>query len=192
MQNRFFTFIAPYLTFIDNGKIFRNPFSWLYSIIAVINLILPFYILYKAIDNNIFRAPGKFVFVFILVWITILIASWIGFQIWWNRKTKVLTSSAIGDDFIATPVFSHFIQTLGEWLGTWIGLVGFVFALLATIFLGQQGMMISRQLGMGFLNVGLLSIILMPIYGFIIIVASRFLAEQFRALAAIANNTKQQ
>jgi hypothetical protein len=40
------------------------------------------------------------------------------------------------------------------------------------------------------MEVGFLSIILMPIYGFLIIVATRFLAEQFRALVSIANNTK--
>lgn len=190
MKNKFFTFIDPYLSVIDTGKFFRRPFAWLYSVIALLNLIIPFYLLYVAIDNRIFKAPGKFVFVFILVWLTIVLASWISFQIWWDRKDKVNLSSSIGDDFIATPVFSHFIQTMGEWIGTWIGLVGFVFALVATVFLGKEGYQLGRQLGLGFLNIGFLSIILMPIYGFLIIIVSRFLAESFRALVAIANNTK--
>ncbi len=191
MKNNFFNFIDPFLSMVDNGKLFRKPFSWLYSIIAIINLLFPFYFLYKAIDNHIFRAPAKSVLVFLIVWITILFACWIGFQIWWNRKDKVNGSSSLGDEFIATPVFSHFIQTLGEWLGTWVGLVGFVFALLTTIILGgREGYYLSKQLGLRFLGTGLFSIILLPIWGFMIIVISRFLAEQIRALATIANNTK--
>jgi len=190
MENKFFTFIAPYVAAIDDGRFFRRPFSWLYSLIAIINLLLPFYILHQAIDNRIFSAPGKFVFVFVIVWLTIVVASWFGFQIWWDRKNKVNRTSSIGDDFIATPIFSHFIQTLGEWIGTWVALVGFVFALLGTTILGREGYYLSRQLGLGFLNIGLISIILMPVYGFLIITLSRFFAEAFRALVSIANNTK--
>lgn len=36
----------------------------------------------------------------------------------------------------------------------------------------------------------LINIVLYPIYGFMIIVVARVMAETFRALAAIANNTK--
>ena len=91
---------------------------------------------------------------------------------------------------MATPVFSHFIQTIGEWLGTWIGIVGFSVALLTTLILGDEGYYLSSQLGLGFMKTGVLFIILMPVYGFLIIVATRFLAEQFRALSSIANNTR--
>jgi hypothetical protein len=190
MDNKFFTFIKPYLSFIDNGHLYRKPFSWLYVILAVINLLLPIYVFYQAIKNQVFDSPAKYVIVFLLVWIIIAFASWISFQLWWDRKSKVINTSIESDEFVATPVFSHFIQTLGEWIGTWIGIVGFGTALLTTIILGEEGNSLSEQLGFGFMEVGFLSIILMPIYGFLIIVATRFLAEQFRALVSIANNTK--
>jgi hypothetical protein len=157
---------------------------------AVINLILPIYIFYKAVDNNIFDSTAKFVIVFLLVWIIIAFASWISFQLWWDRKTKVTTTSVEGDEFVATLVFSHFIQTLGEWFGTWIGIVGFSVALLTSIILGNEANYLSYQIGIPFLKTGFLFIILMPIYGFLIIVGARFLAEQFRALSSIANNTR--
>jgi hypothetical protein len=190
MENIFFTFIKPYLSIIDNGHLFRKPFSWLYTLFAVVNLILPIYILYKAADNNIFGAPEKFVIVFLLVWLIIVFASWVCFQLWWDRKTKVTATSVEGDEFVATPVFSHFIQTLGEWLGTWIGIVGSLVALLTTIFLGDEANYLSYQIGIPFLETGFLFVILMPIYGFLIIVSTRFLAEQFRALSSIANNSR--
>lgn len=190
MDNKFLTFIKPYLLFIDDGNFFRKPFSWLYIIIAIFNLILPVYLLYKAIDNNVFDAPAKFVIVFILIWLIIAIAAWISFQLWWDRKSKVMKISNEGDEFVATPVFSHFIQTLGEWIGTWIGVVGSLSALLATIILGDQADYLSILIGLNFLEAGYIFIVLMIIYGFLIIVVTRFLAEQFRALSVIANNTR--
>lgn len=189
MDNKFFTFIKPYLSFIDKGDFFRKPFSWLYIAFAVLNLILPFYILYTAIDNNIFDTfytPAKFIIVFILVWIVIAFAGWVSFQLWWDRKNKVTETSVENSEFVATPVFAHFIQTFGEWIGTWIGIVGFFVALLATIILGSD----TAAIGVPFIQSGIAFIILMPIYGFLIVVGSRFLAEMCRALASIANNTK--
>ena len=193
MDNKFFTFIKPYLSYIDNGYLYRKPFSWLYGILAIANLLFPVLILYKAGDNHIFdnqNIPTKFIIVFILIWLIIAFASWVSFQLWWDRKSKVIATSFKKDEFVATPVFSHFIQTLGEWIGTWIGIVGFSVALLTTIFFGDEGYYLSYQLGLGFLKTGFLYILLMPVYGFLIIVLSRFVAEQLRALSSIANNTR--
>lgn len=190
MEDKFFTFIRPYLSFIDNGHLYRKPFSWLYTLLAILNLIFPLYIFYKAAKNDIFSAPEKLLIVFLLVWIIIAFASWISFQLWWDRKSKVITTSSHGDEFVATPVFSHLIQTIGEWLGTWLGIVGFSVALLTTILLGDEGYYITRLLELDFIGTGLTFIILMPIYGFLIIISTRFLAEQFRALSSIANNTR--
>ena len=190
MENKFFTFIKPYLSYVDNGHLYRKPFSWLYALLAIINLIVPIFIFYQAVDNNIFDNPAKFVIVFLLVWVIIVFASWISFQLWWDRKSKVITSSSEGDEFVATPVLTHLIQTLGEWLGTWIGIVGFSVALLTTLILGEEGYYFTRALGLGFMETGFMFIILMPVYGFLIIVTTRFLAEQFRALSSIANNTR--
>lgn len=152
---------------------------------------MPIYIFVEAVNEGVFDGPGKLIVVFILIWLIMAFAGWISFQLWWDRRTKILTTSKQDDDFVATPVFSHFIQTFGEWAGTWIGIVGFGFALISTIFLGERGGAgLSNQIGVGVLESGILAIILMPIYGFLIIVVTRFLAEQFRALASIANNTK--
>lgn len=189
MENKFFTFINPYLSFIDKGDLYRKPFSWLYALIAILNLIIPLYLFYMAIDNHIFDAPAKFVIVFILLWLIIAFTSWISFQLWWDRKAKIEETSVQGDEFLATPILSHLIQTIGEWLGTWIGIVGFSVALLSTIILGDDANYLSYFIDIPFFRSGFLFIVIMPIYGFLIIVIARFLAEQFRALSSIANNT---
>jgi hypothetical protein len=192
MENERFNLIAPYLAAIDDGKFFRKPFSWLYALIAIINILLPFYLLYQAYRYGVFGAGAKVVFGFVLAWLTICIGCWIGFQIWWDRKNKINLATSTGDDFTVTPTFSHFIQTLGEWIGTLVGLMGFIIGIFSIFTLGDGGRILSRQLGFGFFNVGKLSIIFGPIYGFLIITLSRFIAEQTRALVAIANNTKKQ
>lgn len=190
MENKFLTFVKPYLSYIDNGHFFRKPFSWLYALLGIVNLLLPVYVFYQANENSIFDLPAKFVIVFLLLWVIIAFAGWVGFQLWWDRKTNILILSSTGDEFIATPVFSHFIQTFGEWIGTYIGLVGFGFALLTTIILGEEGSYLGRNLGIPYLETGLIAVITMPIIGFLIIVFSRFLSEQIRALSSIANNTR--
>jgi len=190
MENKFFRFIQPYLSFIDNGKLYRKPFSWLYALLAIINLLVPLYVFYQAADNKIFDFQAKYIIVFLLVWIIIAFASWISFQLWWDRKSKVITTSSEGDEFVATPVFSHLIQTIGEWLGTWLGIVGFSVALLTNLILGDEGYYFSGLIGLPNITSGFISVIAMPVLGFFIIVSARFIAEQLRALSCIANNTK--
>lgn len=195
MENKFLTFISPYLSYIDKGHLFRKPFSWLYAIFAIINLLLPLYILLdQLIDHRIFDAEFKITITVLLAWAIIAFAGWLSFQLWWDRKTKITFSSDDNAEFVATLAFSHLIQTLGEWLGTWVGIVGFGFALLTTIILGEQGHYLSYQFGIPiigqYLGSGWTYVFLMPIYGFLIIVLTRFLAEQIKALSAIANNTK--
>jgi len=189
MQNKFFTFIAPYLSSIDDGKFFRKPLSWLYSLIALVNLVVPFFVL-VVFGRYFFRGGAIYFLGSVLVWLTIGGACWIGFQIWWNRKEKINLSSSTGDDFIATPAFAHFIQTLGEWIGTLIGFLGFMFGIFSIIALGDLIDYFSDFLGVGFINMGMFSVIIAPVYGFLIIIITRFLAEQIRALVTIANNTK--
>lgn len=196
MENKFLTFISPYLTFIDKGHLFRKPFSWLYAIIAIVNLLLPLYIIYQLIDHRIFDAEFKITITILLAWAIIAFAGWVSFQLWWDRKTKITVSSDDNAEFVATPAFSHLIQTLGEWIGTWIGLVGFGFALLTTLILGEEGGYLGYQFRIPilgeYLRSGWTYVFLMPIYGFLIIVLTRFLSEQIKALSAIANNTKKQ
>jgi len=190
MTDKLLKFIEPYLSYIDSGKLYRKPFSWFYILWAVFNAILPFYMLYKAIDSGIFKyMQAKHIFAFVLIWLVVLAACWVGFQIWWNRKDKVLETSEEGSEFPATPVIAHFFQTFGEWLGTFIAIVGFGASLIATIFLGNDAGSMGNAMGLH-INLGITGIISFPILGFVIIVGMRFLAELCRALASIANNTK--
>ncbi len=191
MDSKFFTFIKPYLAFLDKGDLFRKPFSWFYVFIGGLNLLIPVTVLIAAIKNDIFKFPASAIVLFLILMVFFIITGWINFQIWWDRKTKVLETSASNDEFVATQAFSHFLQTAGESFGVWIGVIGFVFALLTTLFMSKDAYLFSRMLpDFLFLKTGLFYIILAPVQGFLIVLFTRFLAEQIRVFASIANNTK--
>jgi hypothetical protein len=181
-EKPFFTFSRPYLDFIDKSKIY----SFVYFVMAIVNLILPFVILYKVIDSGFFKLGAKFVFAFIFSWIVIDFACWIGFQLWWNRRKKILNTGT--SEFSATLIFSEILQTFGEWLGTLTGIIGTGAGLIASIFLGNDINYLFRVIGMGYMGFGPIIVILGPIIGFSIIIIFRFLAEQLRIWASIAHN----
>jgi hypothetical protein len=183
-DSKFFTFINPFLSLIDKGALYKQPFKWLYVCLAIGNILIPFILFYNS--RMIFYMQPKYIVAFLFVWLFVAFAAWVGFQIWWNRKDKVLQTSSEHSDFPATPVISHLVQTIGEWFGVWIAIVGFGVALVTTVFLNEE----AHFLKLPFVQSGGLFIVLMPVLGFIIIVFSRFVAEQIRALASIANNTK--
>ena len=59
-DNKFFSFFEPVLKYIDTGKFFREPFRWLYAILAILNLLTPIVLLVMAINNDLFRFLARF------------------------------------------------------------------------------------------------------------------------------------
>lgn len=186
VETPFFTFSKPYLDFIDKGKIF----SLIYIVMAVINLLIPFGILFNVVGSGVLRYGGaRFAVTFIFSWIVIAFACWIGFQLWWDRRKKVAILAS--SEFIATPVFSEILQTIGEWLGTLVGIIGAGVGLIASIVLGRDASYLFGAIGLGFLNLGIATVIIGPVIGFFIIMIFRFFAEQLKLFASLVNNTKE-
>jgi hypothetical protein len=186
----FFTFFKPYFNFLDKGKLFYV----FYIIMAVASLLLPFALLIQVGKAGLFDyvelVGAKLIVAFIFVWLFVVLAGWIGFQLWWTRKSKIAELDKL--EFVATPIVSQIFQTFGEWLGTFIGVVGFGAGLFATIILGDSASQIFRYIGLDVLSgLGFAAIIAGPLLGFVIIIATRFLAEQLRIIVSLANNTKE-
>ncbi|MCH5305036.1 MAG: hypothetical protein J1E79_00995 [Rikenella sp.] len=187
MENKFFSLIKPYLSYIDSGKLYKQPFRILYQAIAILMLLFPLAVLFQLLNTGFFKhATGGMIFGAILIWLVLAAAGCLSFQLWWNRAAQLKQTSTEGDDFVATPVLSNLIQTFGEWLGSYIAAVGFAVTLLALIFTnGNTGFIPGMGKGLGWLG-----LLLFPIYGFITVVLFRWFAEAMRALVAIANNTR--
>jgi hypothetical protein len=181
----FTNFSKPYLNFIGKGKFFVI----IYTLMAILNLLLPFGIIYKVIDSGLLRWFGaKGVFAFIFSWIVIAFACWIGFQLWWDRKTKAKTFE--DSEFTATYIFSEIVQTLGEWIGTLLGIIGAGVGLIAAIMLGDTAGQLFQAIGLSFLPSGIIVVVAGPVIGFVIIILSRFVSEQMRLFVALVNNTR--
>jgi hypothetical protein len=185
-ETPFFTFSKPYLDFIGKGKFF----GLVYIVMAVISLLIPIGIIVKVVDSGILRYAGaKFTITFILSWIVIAFACWIGFQLWLDRKSKVKNSES--SEFIATPILSELLQTFGEWAGTLIGIIGAGVGLIGSLILGEEVGYLFDAVGLESMSFGVMVIIAGPLIGFFFIIVSRFIAEQLRIWAALANNTKE-
>lgn len=189
MNHPFFSFIRPFLAYLDSGRFFRQPMSWLYTAFAVGNLLLPIIFFSAAVENRIFNASGKAITAFFLVLIFVAFAGWVGFQLWWDRRTKVEDSSREGDEFVASLSFAHLIQSMGEWLGLTLAIIGTGSTLVISIMGGN--------LGYAFRNIPILehtgsfwTVIVWALLGYLIIMAFRYVAEFIRALSAIANHTR--
>jgi hypothetical protein len=132
LEGKFFTALRPYLAFVDSTRFFTIPFSWLYILFAVVFLLMPFGILYYLIDNGFFRLPGKMIVSGILSWIAVLAASWIAFQVWWNRK-KVVHTDRLNTGVVIN-AFAHLVYTFCEALAHFVGVAGFFTGFFSLIF----------------------------------------------------------
>ena len=151
-------------------------------VLAALNLLTPFAVLFKAIDAHVFRMPAKFVIAFILIWFVLLAGFCLLALLWWRRKDQLQEQKH--EAFPATPLFAHFVRTSGEWLGLLVGGVVFVCSLVAMLFLWGDVDSLGLPLRGGF------AVLLLPVYGFLVIFASRYVSEFIKVLVAIADNTK--
>lgn len=181
--NVFTGFARPFFNLIDSGTLYRKPFKIFYTVLAVLNLLSILGILGVMFKGGV--GP-------IITGLFTIFALWVGFQLWWDRKEKVGSFVTPGSEFVALPVFSHLFQTIGEWSGAFVAIVG-VGASLGSLLSGSSAPSFgygSGLLGMVMGGMGIGGLIASPIIGFLILIVSRAIAEQIRALVAVANNTK--
>lgn len=180
--NIFTSFAAPYFDLIDSGALYRKPFVILYSILAGLNLLSILGVLGFMFKGGI---------ALIITGLFVIFALWVGFQLWWNRREKVNTFTTAGSEFVALPVFSHLWQTTGEWLGTFIAIAGTGACLGGLIgSIGGGGEANYNDPMAAFSELGFAGLIACPVGGFIVLIFTRAIAEQIRALVAVANNTR--
>lgn len=190
MTNKSQSLVKPFLDYIDNGDFFRMPFRILYLIIAVFSALAPFFALYAIIDSGLFKYAGAAMTIGIVVALLVMLAGFLIVAIvWWTRSDQLKGIGTAGDEYPVTPVFAHFIRTAGETCGIIVGVVLFLVSLVMLIFSGSQGGAALSAVP-GLAGASWATVFFMPVLGFLIILVSRFLSEQIRALVNIAQNTK--
>jgi hypothetical protein len=177
----FFTFAKPYLDFIGKGTMF----SIVYILGAVISLLFPIAVIVLAIQSGMLQWIGATgVIWFILTWLCVCFAGWIGFQLWWNRKSQI--TDVKESEFVAIPICADIARTFGEWIGTFLAVIGFGGGLFALIFF-RDGLNILGNYG---IPGGPALVLVGPIAGFFIILFFRLIAEGIKLCVSIANSLK--
>ncbi len=187
-MKKFFDSLNAFLNLLDNGKFFRNPMKWLYAIFALLNVAAPIYLFINTV-KYLDQIPAWDVIVFLIVWVILLVGFCLLGLFWWLRKDQITEHNETFSEYPATPVFAHFLRTLGEWLGMLTGGVMFLVALATYVLSGFEGgqSMFSSLMPMD--ADGIVSILMMPVFGFITILFFRFLSEMCRVRLTIAKNT---
>jgi hypothetical protein len=134
-EGKFFTFIRPFLAFVDSPRYFTKPFSWLYLLFAVVFLLVPFGLLFVMIGGGFFKSSGNIIFGGILTLIAVFIASWLAFQIWLNRRRVIqvekVTVAVIID------ALAKLLRTGIEANSVFMGVAGFCAGLFTFLFAGE-------------------------------------------------------
>ena len=143
-------------------------------------------------SDNGFKSFIGLIFFFIFT----IALGWINFLIFWDRRSKLKLINKDSDEFTAIPVLAHFIQTVGEVVGTYIALMGFSIVFIALVFnlcFGIYGLNILFPMGIVNLSneyqIGIPYLIVPIIVGFLALFLFRIIAEAIKALVIIANNT---
>lgn len=183
LNTPFFTFSKPYLDFIGKGTMFHI----VYFLMAAISILIPIGLIIYVAQSGLFNYfGGKFIAWFIITWLFAAFACWIGFQLWWNRRSQI--TDVKNSEFVVIPIVADIISTFGEWVGTLIAVIGFGGGLFGLIFLGSDLNYILSAINMG--GFGALTIIAGPIAGFFIIIISKALAEAIKIIVSIANSCR--
>ena len=185
-QVKYLHYFSGFINAMEKSSFIRRPLYWLYVVFAVLSLLVPVILLISIISNDMLGAGGVGVF---MIWLVVAFWGWIEFQLWWNRKDKINQYYQESDDFFAIPLFSHFVQTVGEWLGLTIAILGAGASLMTWIFMSSRGGF-GPDFPIPFQGFGIAGAIISPIVGFIVILITKVLSELYRALASTANNTR--
>lgn len=183
-MDNFLSILDPMFSYIDKGKLFRQPFMWLYYLIGSVLAIACLYGLTNVFDG-FKHSRGGVTFFLILMIILLLAVAVFSIMYWFKRATQVNTGMPKNSRFFAIPAVANLLRCLGEWSGIVLACAGAYISLFASI-LASNDPMFSQIASYGFAGV-----VLFPIFGYVLIVFTRFLSESTLAIASIANDTRE-
>jgi hypothetical protein len=163
--------VKPYLGFIDTNVLFKKPVSCL---CAIISLLIPVYVLSQFIQLGLFKKGvyehEKGIIASVLIVAILAFAGIFGALIWWHRR---IIRDEGGHKWYGN--FRRFIQTIGEWLGTFIAISVFGCILVLMIFLNKEYHYITSFISASIPGVNIVTALYGPIAGFIIIIATKII-----------------
>ena len=117
---------------------------------------------------------------------------------WFHRCKKIDQVVKVGDQIVAIPLFSHFVQSLGEMYGLSVAVVTPVLIIILYLFGVLTGVdALGATGGDNYLLIILLGLLFVIIYsvvsiivGFLIVLITHFISEIIKLPAQIANDVR--
>ena len=164
--------VSGWARYIDNGSFFKDPISIIYRLIAFITMIFPLYLLLKAYDSGFLSShtEGKLLALALMLIFLAVPICWVSGSIWWYRSRELSTITKGNSYFVTTPIFAHLLRTCGEAYGMLFCVLGCVVNVFLSIF--DVDLFLFR-----FIDYGTKGVIMCPVVGYFIIIATRFLSE---------------
>ena len=147
--------VKAYLGFIDTNALFKKPISCLFAILSIL-IPLSFLFLIIHLKDIIFEDTQVFI-ASILTLLVLFGAGFFGALIWWHRRINLDEGSRLYVNL------RRFIQTLGEWTGTLLGIIVFGVTVIFLIFFEGKDTLISPLLPFLFFEINYA----LPFYGLI-------------------------
>lgn len=177
--------LDPVLNYINDGKLFRQPFQVFYYLIGIAcGLGCIYYI--KYVFDMISYMKGIAYLYAVLVSLVLLATAALSVIYWFRKAADVNREVPENARFMAIPAVAGFIITLGEWAGLVGAAITFCVGILTAIILP---MAVDYKAGEMF-SVGLAIAIVGPIVSYVTLIVYRFIGEMILAVGNIANDTR--
>ena len=199
--------MTKFLSLIDSGKFFTHPMRWLYVVFACLSFVPALLILYfmydTGVDGILRHAKGwikfsGYLFCFIFA-VFVIVTAILMFYYWMNRSHKVAHIVNEGDQIVAMPVWAHFVQSIFESFGVYIGIIppfGAALFYLWGVITGFKYIEPHADAGdifklflLGLLALALFTFVCLFV-SYIIILVAHYIGESIRVRAQIANDVR--
>lgn len=159
--------ISFWLNFIDNSVLFKKPISCLMAIVSLLIPILAIVDIAQR-ENFFYEMRAPLVIAIILAVIVLIIAGIFGVLVWWDRRIKLDVGPRMYDNL------RRFIQTLGEFLATFVAIAVFGLGLVFLIPRAYEGWAFFFVPYVNYIwGYGPAAIFIGPALGVVIIVATK-------------------
>lgn len=180
------SFLNPIFNYVDEGRLFRQPFMILYIAIGFITFCVACWMVKKALEFT--EAFGGAAYVWFALMIVVLLAAGIfSFLYWLRRAFDVKKYIPEGAKFQAIPAVSNLVITFGEWLGLTACFVCVCGGILGAIILPFSKYVDGSEMFIMCLGYAVGSIIVSYLW----IVFFRLIGETIFAIGSIANDCQQ-
>jgi len=120
----------------------------------------------------------------ILFSVMLILVGGLNFLLWWSRLLDLKTLIKVQDSVVAIPIAAHFIRTFGETMGLTVCIWGFFTGMIQLTCNMSIG-----QFGLNFEELGVWSLFLSIVVGFLMTFLSRIFSELFQAVVISANHS---